>query len=227
MAAAGTNDKNLTGRLYELVDEVRLVHEHLPRALMTGIFFLPIAAATDKPKGKSSFAHTVVKLRERTGRLDPSLAHHAHRCDCAFVGLYRTGTEGGYPAGIVRFLNVSECPNFRDGQAVRRSKSRGRGYGRLGRGMALGKRWLQPRLGTVRAVVSECDDRSGRDRYSEPRWTSVPRHDHRRGSRRVNSVARTARPIHWSMLILDLARRSRRVASGLHREDIPRLDPHS
>jgi hypothetical protein len=77
---SGNYDKNLTGRLYELVDEVRLVHEHLPRALMTGIFFLPVAAATDKTKGKSSFAHTVVKLRERTGRLDPSLAHHAQRC---------------------------------------------------------------------------------------------------------------------------------------------------
>ena len=110
---SGNYDKNLTGRLYELVDEVRLVHEHLPRALMTGIFFLPMAAATDKTKGKSSFAHTVVKLRERTGRLDPSLAHHAHRCDCAFVGLYTTGTEGGYPAGIVRFLNVAEAPPFR------------------------------------------------------------------------------------------------------------------
>jgi hypothetical protein len=121
--ANGNYDKNLTGRLYELVDEVRLVHEHLPRAFMTGVFFLPIAAATDKITGKSSFAHTVVKLRERTGRLDPSLAHLAHRCDCAFVGLYTTGSEGGYPPGILRFLNVAEALPFRGRPVVESTRT--------------------------------------------------------------------------------------------------------
>jgi len=68
----GNFDKNLTGRLYELADEVRLVHEHLPHAFMVGVFFLPLDATMDKIKGNSSFANTVTKLRERTGRLDPA-----------------------------------------------------------------------------------------------------------------------------------------------------------
>jgi hypothetical protein len=110
----GNFDKNLTGRLYELGDEVRLIHEHLPHAFVAGIFFLPIEAAADKQKGRTSFAHTVVKLRERTGRLDPALAHHAPRCDIGFVALYATGDEAeGYARGAVRFLNVMERPPFR------------------------------------------------------------------------------------------------------------------
>ena len=32
-------DRNLTGRLYEMNDEMHLVHEHLPRAFIVGIFF--------------------------------------------------------------------------------------------------------------------------------------------------------------------------------------------
>jgi hypothetical protein len=107
----GNFDKNLTGRLYELGDEVRLVHEHLPRAFMAGIFFLPLSSTADKKQGNSSFANTVVKLRERTGRLDPALASHSARCDAGYVGLYTTGDEQGkLPAGIVRFLKVGNPP---------------------------------------------------------------------------------------------------------------------
>jgi len=104
-------DKNLTGRLYELGDEIRLVHEHLPHAFMVGIFFLPLESSVDKIKAQSSFAHTVIKLRGRTGRLDAALASHAPRCDIAYVGLYTTGNEAqGYPPGITRFLNVEKPP---------------------------------------------------------------------------------------------------------------------
>ncbi|MBP7242046.1 hypothetical protein [Amaricoccus sp.] len=42
---SGNFDKNLTGRLYELGDEMRLVHEHLPHAFMAGVLLLPIEAA--------------------------------------------------------------------------------------------------------------------------------------------------------------------------------------
>ncbi|KXX66400.1 MULTISPECIES: hypothetical protein [Marichromatium] len=106
---SGNYDKNLTGRLYELGDEVRVVHEHLPHAFMAGVFFLPLGAVDDKQNGNSSFANAVYKLARRTGRIDPSLAHHAPRCDIAFVALYTTGSEPeGFPPGLVRFLDVTE-----------------------------------------------------------------------------------------------------------------------
>jgi len=109
---SGNFDKNLTGRLYELSDEMRLVHEHLPHAFMAGVLFLPIESVQDKTeKGNSSFANTVKKLRERTGRLDPSLAGQAPRCDASFVALY---VHGGEPEGIARgacrFLDVQQPP---------------------------------------------------------------------------------------------------------------------
>ena len=107
-------DKNLTGRLYELGDEARMVHEHLPHAFIVGIFFLPIAATGDKTTGQSSFAHTVSKLRDRTGRLDFALAGHAPRCDSSYVGLYTLGTESqGYPRGLARFFDVQSDPPHR------------------------------------------------------------------------------------------------------------------
>ena len=102
-------DKNLTGRLYELADEVRFVHERLPHAFMAGVFFLPLNSVDDKKIGESSFARAVLKLRERTGRLDPTLPAQAARCDCGFVALYTTGSEG-FPAGLTRFMNVLSDP---------------------------------------------------------------------------------------------------------------------
>lgn len=110
-ARRGNDDKNLTGRRYELGDEVRAVHEHLPHAFMVGIVFLPLSAATDKAQGHSSFANAVVKLRQRTGRVDPSLAHHSSRCDMAYVARYTTGSESdAFPAGLVRFCDVFTAP---------------------------------------------------------------------------------------------------------------------
>jgi len=119
-ATSGNYDKNLTGRLYELADEVRLVHEHLPHAFMVGIFFLPLASCTDKTEvANSSFANTVIKLRTRTGRLDAALAAHASKCDASYVALYVSGNEPEqFQAGIVRFLNVSTAPPRRGRPAV-------------------------------------------------------------------------------------------------------------
>jgi len=68
---SGNFDKNLTGRLYELADEMTTVHRHLPHAFMAGIFFMPIDSCFDK--GQSSFAHTVFELRRRMNR-DPAAA---------------------------------------------------------------------------------------------------------------------------------------------------------
>lgn len=110
-AGSGNYDKNLTGRLYELGDEVRMVHEHLPHSFMVGVFFLPIESTIDKLTGQSSFAHAVAKLRDRTGRLDFALAGHAPRCDSSWVGLYALGVEPqGFPRGLSRFFNVSASP---------------------------------------------------------------------------------------------------------------------
>jgi hypothetical protein len=109
--SSGNFDKNLTGRLYELGDEVRLVHEHLPRAFMVGMFFLPVEAATDKVSGNSSFANAVVKLRARTGRLDPSIGAQALRCDASYVGLYSVdAADTSISRGVVRFLDVNNNP---------------------------------------------------------------------------------------------------------------------
>jgi hypothetical protein len=130
---SGNYDKNLTGRLYELADEVRLVHEHLPYAFMVGVFFLPLDATKDKSdRAMSSFAHTVIKLRERTGRLDVSLAGHAPRCDAAFVGLYTIGDEEeSYPAGLARFLDVTEAPPRRGRPIVEATLSLGEIVGEI------------------------------------------------------------------------------------------------
>lgn len=109
--ASGNFDKNLTGRLYELGDEMRLVHEHLPHAFMAAVLLLPLEAATDKSEtATSSFAHAVQKLRERTGRLDPALAAHSARADAGFVGLYADGGAPGFPRGVVRFFDVASAP---------------------------------------------------------------------------------------------------------------------
>lgn len=112
-ARAKNYDKNLTGRLYELADEVRLVHEHLPHAFMVGIFFLPLESTIDKRSddSESSFARTLVKLRERTGRLDVALHSHAARCDAGYVGLYVIGEEGDqFARGVCRFMSVYTNP---------------------------------------------------------------------------------------------------------------------
>jgi len=106
----GNYDKNLTGRLYELADEVRLVHEYLPRALMVGIFFIPLGSTGDKLQGISSFAKTVMMLRQRAGRQDPHQIGQASLCDMGFVGLYSLGDEDGYERGQLLFFDVEKAP---------------------------------------------------------------------------------------------------------------------
>jgi hypothetical protein len=108
---SGNFDKNLTGRLYELADEMTTVHRHLPHAFLAGVFFMPVDGCFDK--GQSSFAHAVLELRRRSARDPVSSAHNA-RCDFAAVGLYSAG--GGseiaqqIERGAVRFFPVGHAP---------------------------------------------------------------------------------------------------------------------
>lgn len=109
----GNFDKNLTGRLYELRDEVSTVHDYLPRAFMAGLFFVPAAGCFDKVVGPSSFANTVAQLRSRSGRLDPSVPAQNWKCDFAAVGLYGSGepveVQNGLPRGVVRYFALADA----------------------------------------------------------------------------------------------------------------------
>jgi len=123
--AANNYDKNLTGRLYELGDELRLVHEHLPHAFMVGLFFLPLASCSDKisERSASSFANAVVKLRARTTRLDTAIAAHAARCDAAYVALYSHERTGPFSRGVVRFFDVNQDPPRRGRPRIEATRS--------------------------------------------------------------------------------------------------------
>lgn len=105
-------DHNLTGRTYELQDEVGVIHEYQPAAFIVGLYMLPLHAVSDKTeRAPSSFARTVAHLRARTGRTDPTLASQFRRCDAAAVGLYVPNEPGHFsPAGVVRFLDVKDDP---------------------------------------------------------------------------------------------------------------------
>ncbi len=114
-------DHNLTGRTYELQDELSVIHKYQPAAFLVALYFLPVGAVNDKrtDQAPSSFARVVQHLRARTGRLDPMLPSQMDRADFAAVGLYSPGdTEqiGDFryrddlPRGVVRYFDVLEDP---------------------------------------------------------------------------------------------------------------------
>lgn len=114
-------DKNLTGRTYELQDEVSVIHRYQPASFLVALYFMPIGATVDKKADStpSSFARTVVHLRNRTGRLDPTLPSQMDRVDMAAVGLYVPGDSERFddfeydddlPRGVVRFFDVLDDP---------------------------------------------------------------------------------------------------------------------
>ncbi len=114
-------DKNLTGRTYELQDEVSVIHRYQPAAFLVALYFMPIAATVDKRSegSTSSFARAVTHLRARTGRLDPTLPSQMDRVDAAAIALYvpgdvETGGEYDYaddlPRGVVRYFDVETDP---------------------------------------------------------------------------------------------------------------------
>ncbi|MFO7856344.1 MAG: hypothetical protein R6V44_14230 [Paracoccaceae bacterium] len=106
----GRYGKNLTGRCYELSDEVRLIHRYLPRCVMVGIFFMPLEAAADAKSGPSTFARTFEALRERSGRAGSLHGEDHFRCDHAFVGLYCRTARDDIGRGACRFAPVEEDP---------------------------------------------------------------------------------------------------------------------
>jgi hypothetical protein len=114
-------DKNLTGRTYELQDEVRVVHGYQPAAFFVAMYFMPLASTADKrtTRSVSSFARVVEHLRARTGRIDPTLPSHLDRADMAVVALYVAGDseqignwsyEDALPRGVIRYFDVSTDP---------------------------------------------------------------------------------------------------------------------
>lgn len=107
----GNFDHNLTGRTYELLDEVGSIHEYQPAAFMVGLYFLPLRATEDKLQAPSSFARTVAHLRARSGRLEELLPSQLRRCDAAAVALYVPGDpDDQFPRGVVRYFDVADNP---------------------------------------------------------------------------------------------------------------------
>lgn len=121
-------DKNLTGRTYELEDEIRVIRRTLPMAYIAALYFMPIAATTDKSStSTSSFARTVEHLRARVGRDDPASPTQADRLDMAVIALYvpgdhekAIGASGDpsstfeysdlFPRGTVRYFDILRDP---------------------------------------------------------------------------------------------------------------------
>lgn len=102
--------KNLTGRLYELLDETKAVHEYHPHAQVVCVYFLPLQASQDK-KVKSTFAHAVALLRGHTGRDDELQVTQFDRFDWSVVCLYVSGElDGGPPHGACRYFDVMSAP---------------------------------------------------------------------------------------------------------------------
>lgn len=114
-------DHNLTGRTYEFQDEAAVIHRYQPAAFLVALYFLPLSATADKRRGPTSFARTVLHLRERTGRLDPSILSQAERADLSVVALYSAGDDENYPdkdftyrdelpRGVVRYFDTATDP---------------------------------------------------------------------------------------------------------------------
>jgi len=82
----GSYGKNLLNRLYELSDETRSIHLYQPRAVVVGVFFLPLHASMDRPN-RSGLHRAVEAIRSRTGR-NPAIGSEYYKLDLGYVGLY-------------------------------------------------------------------------------------------------------------------------------------------
>lgn len=106
----GTYGKNLTGRLYELLDECRAVHEYHPHAPIVCVYFFPLASCEDRRK-KSSFAKAVSAIRAHTGREDPLQVTQFARFDWSVVALYvPDSSDERFSRGVCRYFDVSTAP---------------------------------------------------------------------------------------------------------------------
>ncbi len=100
----GRYTKNMVRNDHELRAEAMDHHERFPYAVMVALFFLPIEACDDGEKDKSSFAHGVVTLRPRAGRIEPTDPHS--KFERVFIGLY----ERGPASQRVGFVDVTKAP---------------------------------------------------------------------------------------------------------------------
>lgn len=108
-------DKNLTGRTYELEDEIRQVRRLQPAAFVFGLYWLPLPAASDKASGESSLARSVLHLRARVHKGPPGTARDPERLDGAGVALYapmEMSLIGGESVerGVLRCLDAMTDP---------------------------------------------------------------------------------------------------------------------
>jgi len=114
-------DKNLTGRTYELQDEVSVIHRYQPAAFLVALYFMPLGSTEDKrsDRSPSSFARAVGHLRARTGRLDATLPSQMDRVDMAAIALYVPGDveaigefeyRDDVARGVVRYFDVEVDP---------------------------------------------------------------------------------------------------------------------
>ncbi|MBO0728749.1 MAG: hypothetical protein J2P57_05790 [Acidimicrobiaceae bacterium] len=113
--SGGQYDKNLTGRTYELEDELRTVRRLQPAAFVFGLYWLPLGAAMDKAAGESSLARTVLHLRARVHRAPPGVPRESERLDGAAVALYApvkltVTPQEAVERGVVRCLDVLADP---------------------------------------------------------------------------------------------------------------------
>jgi hypothetical protein len=81
-------DKNLTGRTYELENEVRQVRQLQPSAYIFALYWMPLPGASDKTTGESSFTRTLLHLRARLHKGPPGTVRESDRIDGAGVALY-------------------------------------------------------------------------------------------------------------------------------------------
>ena len=123
--------KNITGRLYELENETRRLHEYRPQAIVVALYFVPLGSVSDKKTTRtpSGFADIVTSVRRLAGRSDPHRQDEWHRADLGFVGLYVPGEPEVFetrdrdagrrstfeyadplPRGLVRYFDVRKDP---------------------------------------------------------------------------------------------------------------------
>jgi hypothetical protein len=109
--AASRYTRNIKRNDFELHSEADVIHRRQPYAVLAAVLFMPGAACDDGDSTrasdiyKSSFAHAVVTLRHRAGRLSPE--DRFDRFEKVFIGLYEH--EGDF-AGAVSFFDVESSP---------------------------------------------------------------------------------------------------------------------
>ncbi len=102
----GRYTKNMVRNDHELRAEAMEVHERFPYVVLIGMFFLPFDACDDgKDPNISSFAHSILTLRQRAGRMLPT--DPLQLFERLFVGLYE---HSGPQRGEVRFFDVASPP---------------------------------------------------------------------------------------------------------------------